>query len=225
VIQPQQIAPERAEQTMPWPVEPGEVGQASVVVGTGDTRNGAPFGAPTRSHNGYQGEYQQVYAATALSELGSGPVTITSVAFKPTLAASSRLAFTYTLAYTKATPTTLNTDYAANVEAPYQTYTGEGVFKARNDGSFQFVLPTSFLYDPSRGNLLLDIYIKDNSGDMIPFAAGESVDTNRVFNYGGSGTPTIGHSNGTLSYGLLTKFTAVPADSAAATDQASILSK
>src|SRR5580704_12002820 len=152
----------------------------SVTIGNATSNNGDPFNVPT-----YIGDYQQVYNAA----LFSGPVDITAITFFaattiPTTTISGD--FTLDLSTTSAGSDTLSTTYADNLGADNTQFFSGVVSKVLTfDG-------TPFLYDPSQGNLLLDVDVLSKPLGSGALAAGCSTDTNRVFNLGGNGAPTIG---------------------------------
>jgi hypothetical protein len=177
----------------------------TITIGSNTGNNGFPFNAPT-----YVGEYQQVYAASLFSE----PVQITEITFFP--ASTPPLPnsvitgdFTIDLSTTGAGVNSLSTTYANNIGTDNEQFFSGAVSKVLsfNGGPF--------LYDPSKGNLLLDVYdITSPASSTGALAAGFSSDTNRVFNAGGNGPPTIGFFAGGGSYGLETQFTITPVGSA-----------
>lgn len=127
----------------------------------GGQANTAPFNNISR--------YQQIYAASQFSAL-SGPELITQIAFRPSV---QQNAFTYTdlsiqfdLSTTKETVASLSPTFAANVGSNDQvvysgalTFTSAGTPGGGAAGPFDAVvtLTTPFLYDPTQGNLVLDI--------------------------------------------------------------------
>ena len=179
--------------------------QTAVLGGTG-TNNIFPCGTDS-----YSGEYQQVYSGAALAaDLGVGPQTITSVACDPNLDPSPGTeTFTYSIYYTAATPAAPGTSYAANRGTLLFTssFTGAPPNPVPNT-TFEFSLPTGFVYDPALGNLLLDVNVTapPTGADVLGFTFGASPDTGRVFNLFGDGAPTADPD-----FGLLTRFTAGPA--------------
>jgi len=74
-----------------------------------------------------------------------------------------------------------------NVFSGVQTFT-----PTPSAGDFDLVFNiTPFTYNPSNGNLLLDVFINSSSGGLVFFVAGNnSPQTSRVFNLGGNGVPT-----------------------------------
>jgi hypothetical protein len=172
-----------------------------IVIGSGaGPANLFPFSST------YRGEYQQVYAATAFL----GPLDIAEVAFasdpNPSGVAKMLLeTFTVSLGTTSSTPSSPGS-FASNKGADFtQVFSGKIVSILRKDGSFDFVINFSqtFAYDPSQGNLLLDVVLE--SGRAVPafgdafFAAGASTDIGRIYSGGAKGP----------NYGLLTRFSDV----------------
>jgi hypothetical protein len=126
--------------------------------GPHDQENVLPFGSDLGS-----GRYQQVYASALFSE----PVFIESLAF------SSPWDFTYTANNFKLSLTTTNMAVGGlspnlddNVTAPLTVMINSSVSIPMTSGVDNFGLvfnfPTRFLYDPSHGNVLLDIEISDH---------------------------------------------------------------
>jgi hypothetical protein len=162
-----------------------------------------PFGS-----NEYLGEYQQVYSAS----LFSGPVDITSITFfsdpefgAPSITGNYTLDLSTTSASTVKDSSGLSTNYASNFG------TDNAVFFSGPVSSILTFTGTPFLYDPSEGNLLLDLEVHTPSPDLSSsLQAGCSSQTNRVFNLSGNGVPTSGNGvicSGTTGYGLETAFT------------------
>jgi hypothetical protein len=122
--------------------------------------------------------YQQVYSA---SEFGStDPVTISQISFRPdgAVSGSSLVIFFNSvqidLSTTSSTPTTLSTTFADNVGADNATVFNSFVF-----GNFPVTGPaggpkdftitfniTPFTYDPSAGDLLLDVRAFESGGGI-----------------------------------------------------------
>jgi hypothetical protein len=192
----------------------GGVGQAragSIILGGTGSNNTFPLGFTTPSP-GYLGEYQQIYASSAFP----GPVTIESIAFSSSSLPGNPPPTTRTvdmtvgLSPTTATPSNPGTSYDANKGPGFTTvFSGPLTFHTLNQDTFDVVIPltTPFTYDPSSGNLLLDVFVNSSSGGNAAFQFGfNSPDTGRLYNSGGVGAPTAGPHEG-----LLTEFTtAVP---------------
>ncbi|MFZ3244260.1 MAG: PEP-CTERM sorting domain-containing protein, partial [Candidatus Acidiferrales bacterium] len=162
----------------------------------------------------YSGEYQQVYS----SSLFSGPVDITGITF---FCATTPVAgcpggttinggLTIDLSTTSAGINSLSLTYSANLgsnNALFFTGTVTNVLSFTGG---------PFLYNPSQGNLLMDVDITSPGDDYTYLAAGCSPDTNRVYNVNGTpgttdtGNPTAACILMTPSYGLETEFTFTP---------------
>jgi hypothetical protein len=152
----------------------------------------------------YTGEYQQLYAASAFSS----PFNVTSLGFESAVIrspGSETLNLTIGLSTTSASLAAPSGTYAANKGADFKTvFSGPVTFTALANGTFDLVIPvTPFTYDPSKGNLLVDIIAGTSSGSGIAsFTFGPSTNVSRVFNLGGiPGSTEIG-----ISEGLLTRF-------------------
>ncbi len=170
-----------------------------IVIGSGSSLNGFPFGEVS-GPIAYVGEYQQIYLSTAFS----GPVFIHQIAFESAALGTLVDTFTLGLGTTSATPSDPGTTYAGNKRQDFtQVFSGTVVTTLMGGSAFDLVinLDDPFLYDPGAGNLLLDVFLTGASGNGAPFKAGISTDVGRLFNAGGTGSPTA-----TSDFGLLTQF-------------------
>ena len=181
---------------------------AVIVVGTNDgVPNVFPYGSPSGQSNAYKGEYQQAYTSSAFS----GPVTISAIGFATTGSAGLSVTDTFTLGLstTSASLSNLSTTYASNIGPDSKTvFSGTQTITSLSNGTFDFLvtLATPFIYDPSKGNLLLDVNIASSTGSsFVAFEATNDAVTSRVYNSAGTGTPTF-----QASYGLVTAFTVTP---------------
>jgi hypothetical protein len=165
----------------------------TVTIGGDDSNNVFPFGQ-------YQGEYQQVYN----SALFSGPVEITGISFFAVpgytsgITGNFEINFSTTQASTRPGPGGLSTDYASNIGADNIRFFSGSVTDVMSFSG------TPYLYDPSEGNLLLDVItfsIPPELGYTV-LAFGSSADTNRVFNLSGVGPVRVDDGAG-----LKTRFT------------------
>ena len=179
----------------------GLASASTITIGNGTSGNSAPFSA-------YLGEYQQVYNGA----LFSGPVYITEITFFGSAFsgyAGISGTFTLDLSTTKATtvPGGISDIYSANIGADNAQF-----FSGTVTNGFSFA-GGPFLYDPSKGNLLLDVNALSTDPNQSFLAAGCSTDTNRVATFGG--TTFVGLIFCTPSapptYGLETEFTYVGA--------------
>jgi len=122
--------------------------------------------------------YQQVYAASQFA--ASGPLTISQIAFRPdgAVSGSSLIIFftsvQFDLSTTSRTPTTLSTTFADNVGADNTTVFNSFVFRtapvtgpAGGPKNFTVTFPiTPFIYDPTAGDLLLDVRAFESGGGI-----------------------------------------------------------
>jgi hypothetical protein len=112
-----------------------------------------PFGSS------YSGEYQQVYTASAFS----GPITVTGLGFFNTQTNSSVTAmpsgtWTISLSTTSADWNSLSTNPASNIGANNtQVFSGNLAQPWSFGNTLAISLTTPFTYDPSKGNLLMDV--------------------------------------------------------------------
>lgn len=170
---------------------------SSITVGTDNGSNAFPFSGP---FFGYAGtDYQEAYASSDFS----GPVDITAIDFFLGSGFTGSLySGTYTLSFSIISNnigSLSSTNLAGNIG------TGNTVFDVANlSGSAPSVLTftgtSPFLYDPTQGNLLLDISVANGKGgsnaayqDGVGLATGIA----RYQNFG--------MTNG-LGYGLVTEF-------------------
>jgi hypothetical protein len=174
----------------------GSASAGTITIGTAANPNIYPFGT-----TGYAGEYQQVYNGA----LFGGPVDITGITFFETVSAGA-ISGTYTLnlSTTAAGVNSLSTSYASNLGADNTQF-----FSGAVSNILTFT-GGPFLFDPTQGNLLLDIFVSSANTAPTDYAAGCSPDTNRVYNTSGNGAPATGVINVNCAgagYGLQTQFT------------------
>jgi len=180
----------------------------------------APFNGPFR--------YQQDYEA---SQFGGAPFLITAIAFRPDSSQSG--AFSATVANmtvmlsltnkgTNGGASGMSSTFAANVLGAQTTVFSGGItFNSTPTGSpraFDVVIPltTSYLYDPSQGNLLMEI-VNQSAWTVTPggqfgfldlaFSPPNLVPTARIFANGSPSSPTATVANGNgPNQGLVTEF-------------------
>lgn len=187
----------------------------------GNTSNSFPFSLPVAVGSM---RYQQVYGSTAFGALG-GPALITQIAFRPDAVGGAAFSSTlsniqFNLSTTAAAPDALSGTFANNVGADDTTvFSGAwslssaftGPAGGPKDFDIVLTLTTPFLYDPSLGNLLLDI--RNFAGGTTTFfdttnVVGDAV--SRAFTLtGGVNAPTTDIGSGP-SFGLVTQFTFDP---------------
>ena len=188
--------------------------------GEGDANSIVPFGLGSPYFPFLTGRYQQVYAAAAFN----GPKDITGIAFRPDegngpLAGQSLLSNVFvTLSITNKTPGNLDTVFANNLTAPPTTvYSGplRFIWPASSGPArpFDIRIPfqRSFPYDPSLGNLLLDVtVIEGNSGGSSTFALDAAADSRFMASVSLQSTSPTGWRDATgmtRNTGLVTQFT------------------
>jgi hypothetical protein len=186
----------------------------------GNGNNAFPFHIGAFGLNSQR--YQQVYnASDFLMAFGGQPQLITQIAFRPDALAGAAFNTTLpnvqiNLSTTSHSADNLSTTFATNV-GPNDTIVHSGslplssAFMGPPGGpkDFDIVIPltTPFLYDPTMGNLLLDVR---NFGDgFTTFFDGENTFGDAVSRAGtlsvnGVNSPTADFSD---SFGLVTQFT------------------
>lgn len=197
----------------------------------GNIDNGYPFSVAETMR------YQQVYTASQFGTIAGGGGMITAIAFRPD--AVYGYAFTHTIANiqvdlstTAAGPGNLSLTFANNVGANDTTvFNGSLTLSSAFTGpaggpkNFDIViqLTSPFYYNPTMGNLLLDIrdFSSGNSGgNLIPQLDSTSADptlVGRVYAFDASAT-SAPFSFDEDTIGLVTRFTATPVpDSESAT--------
>jgi hypothetical protein len=180
-------------------------------VGLGNSNNVFPFNSATASGvAAYVGEYQQIYSSTVFSQ----PFLISSIAFETdpiNTIASASYNFTLGLGVTDRTPSNPGSAYSGTFTP---VFSGPLTVSYTSGGAFDFAInfATPFTYDPSSGNLIIDIMINSPSSATAVFSAGEDPNLGRVFNFNGNGASTAGPNSG-----LDTQFTvsSVPDSSSA----------
>ena len=181
--------------------------QAGLIIGSPDpdTGNGFPFGSA------YSGEYQQVYTSSQFS----GPITITNIEFFNTqldLAATAMNSgnWAISLSTTPRNWNTLSSTFASNIGNDNTlVFNGNLAQPWAFGDTLTIQLNTAFMYNPSQGNLLMDVYatgISAPEGD-IGFDYYKNGDTimGRVF---WEGDPLTGTVVALSGEGLVTGFNA-----------------
>ena len=197
---------------VPVPVAADTIVPGALAAVDGNSENVAPFQA---SANGLR--YQQVYAA---GEFGPAAIWIDAILFRPESGFAGGDAFTKSflrvqvdLSTTSAAPDGLSATLAGNLGADNTTVRSGPVTLSSLDAAgpgdtraFDILIPfsTSFLYDPTLGNLLLDIRVSPSLGNATIFDATNSS--------GDSVSRAIGAAENATSasirdsFGLVTKF-------------------
>jgi hypothetical protein len=195
---------------------------AQVVVPSGQTNsegnsnNGFPFNYSLFSLGSQR--YQQVYSS---AEFTGGPVMITGMTFRPDAfsggAFASTLNLSISLSTTAAAVDALSMTFANNIGADAtvvrsgsinvsSAFTGPG--SGPKDFDIFISFTNSFLYDPSMGNLLLDVS-GSGTNSSTQFDSHNAQDgTSRIYTSGsGSGSATADFAD---SEGLVTRFNVQP---------------
>jgi hypothetical protein len=166
--------------------------------------------------------YQQVYSASQFPS-STGPLRITQIAFRPDGSVTDPTliilfdSVQIDLSTTSSTPGTLSTVFANNVGADDATVFNSFVFAhatvaGPSGGPDDFTVTfdiTPFTYDPSAGNLLLDVRAFESGGGIsAPFDA----ESNSPFTAHVDAASISATSGSPFAIGLVTQFqfTAVP---------------
>ena len=173
---------------------------ASVTYDLTDSNNCFPIGCGPM-------HYEQIYSA---SQFTTGAVAISSIGFRPDAMYGHAFGPTAVdldigLAATTVDPSAISADFAQNQAASLvQVFSGTAMISSDGSGSYDILFPftSNFLYDPAKGNLLLDLNVK-NSQNVSPLAAGYSPLVGRA-------TVNYGFAEG--GYGLATRFETAAAD-------------
>jgi hypothetical protein len=199
-------------------VVPGEVAAVE-----GNINNGFPFNIG--DHGLASQRYQQVYAASAFAAFAE-PVLITHLAFRPDAQTGHAFSFTIAdiqinLSTTAMAPDALSLTFADNVGAD-DTVVFSGALPlssaftgpAAGPKNFDIViaLQTPFLYDPTAGNLLLDVrnFSGGSTAQFDAHQAGDAVSrVNTIAGDVNSPTADLGDSLGLVTQFRLTGPTTV----------------
>jgi hypothetical protein len=176
---------------------------SSITVGTDNGSNDFPFSGP---FDGYAGtDYQEAYADTDFS----GPMNITGIDFFLGNAIVGNLyAGTYTLSLSVISNnigSLSSSNLSSNLGSDNTVF--ETVALSGAAPSILSFTGTPFLYDPSQGNLLLDISVAGgHGGDNAAYQDGDGVGT-QTARY-----QNFGMGNG-IGYGMVTEFISTASNS------------
>jgi hypothetical protein len=157
----------------------------------------------------YQGEYQQVYT----SSLFPGPFQIMGLEFfdsifPPTGRASGSVAIS--LSTTSANWNTLSSTLSANIGGNQkQVFNGTIAPPYPFPGTLMFPFSTPFVYDPSQGNLLLDVQSNIVVGGAVTLDTDGALQPNNFMGIAFSLNPP-GRTGVQSGYGLITDFEGDP---------------
>jgi hypothetical protein len=169
---------------------------SSITVGSDNGANVFPFGGPYLSNPGT--DYQEAYASTNFS----GPELITGIDFFQAAGFTGTIysgTYTLSLSIISANIGSLSsTNLASNIGSDNKVF--DAVVLSGAAPAKLIFTGTPFLYDPSQGNLLLNISIAGGSGGSgVAFQDNEGVGTS-VARY-----QNFGLNNG-AGWGLVTQF-------------------
>lgn len=200
------------------------IGSAQEVIGVRTPYGGAPspgdysfepFSVPRMESS----RYQQVYSASEFGQLGGSPGSITKFLFQADMefgrGTSAYLDLEILFGVTPRYPDALSTTFAENVGNGLTMVHSRGVFLLGHAGGgalAAFELETPFLYDPTQGNLLMEIrtYSIVNAD---PFSTGPGVyeawnvqgdSVSRVYAHDVNATTGIADSMGLTTYFVVT---------------------
>jgi len=197
---------------VPIPVSADVIVPGALAAVEGNSNNGFPFNSVSFSSS--EMRYQQVYAA---SEFGSDPLLIDAILFRPDSQNGNPFLNSYAnirvdLSTTSAAPDGLSSTFANNVGAdnttvrsgPF-TLSSLDVAGPGNTREFDILIPfiAPFLYNPTLGNLLLDVRLVTNTASTqfdAHVVSGDSI--SRAWAYDDDALTSLG----TDSSGLVTKF-------------------
>jgi hypothetical protein len=171
---------------------------SALVIGAPATGgNYIPFG----SASGWP-EYQQVYASSDFP----GTITIDDIEFYTVPGSTGTLSpgtFTISLSTTSAAVNNLDASLASNI-GPNNTVVYLATLPAVQKGVLIIPLSTPFTYQPSGGNLLIDLY------SQTPYSGGPAFAFNGASGGAFSRAWTAGNSSFFNNSGLVTGFIAAP---------------
>jgi hypothetical protein len=169
----------------------------TVVAGGTGTPNAYPFGNFPAGQYAAGSQYQQIYSSADFS----GPVTITGIAFasaSTSTPGTNVYNFNIGLGTTSSTPANPSSTFASNGTTT-QVFSGPLTAPLTATGNFDLTIPltTPFSYNPSQGNLLLDVVLNSNTtGTTTYFVSGNANDVGRVYQASGIGAATAAGDSG-----------------------------
>jgi hypothetical protein len=173
----------------------------TIVVGGTNSTNAFPFGNVVGFI--YSGTYQQVYSKSVFT----GPAVISEIAFASTGSGGSAtydLNLNIGLSTTSAAVNGLSTNYSSNRGADFTpVFSGNLTANITRTSTFDLIfnLANPFVYDPAKGNLLLDVFINSSSAPTgLFYLAGTTGTSSRVF------TSPATHQTTADSMSLRTRF-------------------
>ena len=174
-----------------------------------DVGNCFPFGC------GYPGEYQQVYTSSQFDR----PIMIEGLEFYNTQVNTGGPMnsgdFAISLSTTSADWNTLSGTYSSNIGSDNTLVFNGSAFQPLTFGDTLVInLSTPFMYNPSNGNLLMDVIVTiTDPNEYPPGSLGIFFDTNGLNNWGFNGNTIMGrvrYNAVDSGYGLVTGFVSAP---------------
>jgi hypothetical protein len=199
----------------------GCVSAATIVAGGPATKsNFFPFGAA------YTNEYQQVYMSSVFSGLGT--ISITGLIFYADEGAGNGAAinsgdWTISLSTTLAKWDTLSTTPTQNIGSDNTTVFSGSLARPLGSGRMlEIVFTQPFTYDPTQGNLLMDVWASNVVAPVVGNIPFELSDENRIMGrvYYNS---VLGAYYPTFGAGLVTGFTYSAAGASEVPEPASVV--
>ncbi len=178
----------------------GPVFANTLVINDTDTQIRFPFGTDTTSPTNYLSgaTYQQIYSST---EFPGAPILITELAFSTSSVISSAsldsLGLDVHLGDAATSAANPSATFSSNRGSDYQdVFSGMLTFTPAQNNTFDMVLhlTTPFLYNPSAGDLLLDILLTQTpsiTGSALYFGGDSSATDARIFNASPSATGRV----------------------------------
>jgi hypothetical protein len=156
--------------------------QSVTVGGSPTTANVFPFGA----FMPYAGRYQQLYSSSAFTNsIFISALQFYAAAMDPDATISTGN-YTIGLSTTHTAVGGISADFDLNVGSPLTTFFSGFV----SGGTLTLAGSAPYFYDPSQGNLLLDVFVSSQTPVVHAFAAVDgNTDVSRAFLSGGNGSP------------------------------------
>jgi hypothetical protein len=177
------------------------IAQSTITIGSYYDKEEIPFGVSANGTAFYLGEYQQIYASNAFSS----QVIITQIGFSQAIPGSRTANYNLSigLGTTAKTPALPGTSFGTGFTAVFSGSLSPVFTATANDFDFLINFTTPFYYNPTQGNLLLDVSVFSATGDNVVFALDEGSKMGALQT---SGSSVVTHPD----WGLVTQFTVAP---------------
>jgi hypothetical protein len=172
------------------------IAQGTITIGVVGSVHAEPFGG------GFTGEYQQIYASADFP----AAIQITQIAFAYYFPSSAAANYNLSvgLGATTKTPTSLGTSFGTGFSTVFSGSLSPVFTSTAGDFDLMINLASPFTYDPSQGNLLLDVMVFSANGGTL-FEA-QDVFAPNMGALWTSGKSLVTEPGG----GLITQFTVIP---------------